>query len=115
MSVADVVAAEAGVSGAAPRIIAALIARTGDWSLAEDCAQEALSRALVQWPVTGVPDNPGGWLMTVARNLAIDTLRRRQTSRVALDRLAALTLAPEPGPPEVTAVPDDRLRLIFTC
>jgi RNA polymerase sigma-70 factor, ECF subfamily len=115
VSVAELVAAEASVSGASPRIVAALIARTGDWSLAEDCAQEALARALDRWPATGVPDNPGGWLMTVARNIAIDTLRRRQTARVALDDLAALNLTPESGPFNAGGVPDDRLRLIFAC
>ena len=58
------------------RIVAALIRVTGDWTLAEDCAQEALAAALERWPVDGVPANPGGWLMTVARNRAIDVLRR---------------------------------------
>jgi len=58
------------------RIVAVLIRVTGDWTLAEDCAQEALTLALQRWPKDGVPTNPGGWLMTVARNRAIDVLRR---------------------------------------
>ncbi|MET8467219.1 sigma factor, partial [Micromonospora zamorensis] len=57
-----------------PRIVATLIRVTGDWALAEDCAQEALAVALERWPADGVPGNPGGWLMTVARNRALDVL-----------------------------------------
>ena len=92
-----------------PRIVAALIRLTGDWTLAEDCAQEALTAALERWPADGVPANPGGWLMTVARNKALDVLRRATVERRKLALLAA-------SPPEEEGdVVDDRLRLIFTC
>ncbi|GGR73612.1 RNA polymerase subunit sigma-24 [Micromonospora fulviviridis] len=104
--------AEAGAE-AYPRIVAALIRVTGDWTLAEDCAQEALAAALERWPRTGVPDNPGGWLMTAARNRAVDVLRRATVERRKLRDLALLT-DPAPAPPEGDVV-DDRLRLIFTC
>ncbi|MFE0154815.1 RNA polymerase sigma factor [Nonomuraea sp. NPDC059007] len=107
-------ASEAAVE-AYPRIVAALIRITGDWTLAEDSAQEALAVALGRWPSEGVPDNPGGWLMTVARNRALDVLRRATLERRKLRELAvlALTAATEGEPQE--EVVDDRLRLIFTC
>ncbi|MFJ6167424.1 RNA polymerase sigma factor [Micromonospora orduensis] len=103
--------AAAGVD-AYPRIVATLIRVTGDWALAEDCAQEALAVALERWPVDGVPANPGGWLMTVARNRATDVLRRAAVERRKLHDLALLT--PADAAPEHDVV-DDRLRLIFTC
>ncbi|MFC4116146.1 RNA polymerase sigma factor [Nonomuraea zeae] len=100
------------------RIAAALIRVTGDWTLAEDCAQEALALALERWPEDGVPANPGGWLMTVARNRAIDVLRRASTERRKLREVALLSLTdpgdPAPAPAKEDVV-DDRLRLIFTC
>ncbi|MEU7908645.1 sigma-70 family RNA polymerase sigma factor [Actinoplanes sp. NPDC049118] len=104
--------AEAGAESR-PRIVAALIRITGDWTLAEDCAQEALTLALERWPRDGVPANPGGWLMTVARNRAIDVLRRATVERRKLEELAMLSSAP--GPVAEEGVVDDRLRLIFTC
>ncbi|MCI4064459.1 sigma-70 family RNA polymerase sigma factor [Micromonospora sp. R77] len=104
--------ADAGAE-AYPRIVAALIRVTGDWTLAEDCAQEALASALERWPRDGVPGNPGGWLMTAARNRAVDVLRRAAVERRKLRDLALLT-DPEP-PPTGGDVVDDRLRLIFTC
>jgi RNA polymerase sigma-70 factor, ECF subfamily len=97
------------------RIVAALIRVTGDWTLAEDCAQEALAAALERWPVDGVPANPGGWLMTVARNRAIDVLRRASVERRKLQQLAVLATPGEEPAPEGGDVVDDRLRLIFTC
>ncbi|MEV4513297.1 DUF6596 domain-containing protein [Dactylosporangium sp. NPDC049525] len=87
---------------------------TGDWTLAEDCAQDALAAALERWPRDGVPGNAGGWLMTVARNRAIDVLRRATVEKRKLRDLAVLELtAAEPA--EVPDGLDDRLRLIFTC
>ncbi|WP_200211433.1 RNA polymerase sigma factor [Micromonospora coerulea] len=110
---ADAVAG-AGVE-AYPRIVATLIRVTGDWTLAEDCAQEALAAALERWPRDGVPANPGGWLMTTARNRALDVLRRASVERRKLRDLALLA-DPEPAPTEAEEdVVDDRLRLIFTC
>ncbi|WP_433724366.1 RNA polymerase sigma factor [Actinoplanes sp. CA-051413] len=97
-----------------PRIVAALIRITGDWTLAEDCAQEALTMALERWPQDGVPANPGGWLMTVARNRALDVLRRATVERRKLQELALLT-EPAGREDEGEEVVDDRLRLIFTC
>ncbi|QFZ24150.1 RNA polymerase subunit sigma-24 [Saccharothrix syringae] len=112
-------AVAAAVADAHPRITAHLIRVTGDWGLAEDCAQEAARLALETWPVRGVPANPGGWLMTAARNRALDVLRRAGVERVKLRELAVLALtgpdrtaAPGGGQEEVV---DDRLRLIFTC
>ena len=85
-----------------PRIVATLIRVTGDWTLAEDCAQEALTLALERWPVDGVPANPGGWLLTVARNRAIDVLRRASVERRKVCELALLTEPPrESGEEEV--------------
>ncbi|MFK4035761.1 RNA polymerase sigma factor [Nonomuraea wenchangensis] len=114
---ADAAVAEAAAE-AYTRIVAALIRITGDWTLAEDCAQEALAQALSRWPESGVPDNPGGWLMTVARNRALDQLRRASVERRKLRELAVLALTAAtggPAPEEGEDVVDDRLRLIFTC
>jgi RNA polymerase sigma-70 factor, ECF subfamily len=110
VTVADVVTAASTESY--PRIVATLIRVTGDWTLAEDCAQEALAMAVQRWPDDGVPTNPGGWLMTVARNRAIDMLRRASVERAKLREVAVLGI-PEPEPGH--EVVDDRLRLIFTC
>src|SRR5487761_1183265 len=85
-------AAAAAAAEAYQRIVATLIRVTGDWTLAEDCAQEALATALHRWPADGVPDNPAGWLMTVARNRALDVLRRASTERRKLRELAVLAL-----------------------
>ncbi|GAA3909401.1 RNA polymerase sigma factor [Actinoplanes auranticolor] len=98
-----------------PRIVAALIRITGDWTLAEDCAQEALTMALERWPQDGVPANPGGWLMTVARNRALDVLRRATVERRKLQELALLNEPVTREDEEGEEVVDDRLRLIFTC
>ncbi|HET9094897.1 MAG TPA: sigma-70 family RNA polymerase sigma factor [Solirubrobacteraceae bacterium] len=100
------------------RIVASLIRRTGDWDLAEDCAQEAFAQALTSWRRDGVPRNPGAWLTTVAANRALDRLRRsaRGTAlleRVAHDPLQARHHDDEEEEPDV--IEDDRLRLIFTC
>jgi RNA polymerase sigma-70 factor (ECF subfamily) len=97
------------------RIVATLIRITGDWNLAEDCAQEALALAVERWPVDGTPGNPGGWLMTVARNRALDVLRRASVERRKLHELAVLAAPPDDRPDGEEDVVDDRLRLIFTC
>jgi len=101
------------------RITAALIHQTGDWDLAEDCAQDAFTQALRRWPRDGVPDRPGAWLMTVARNGAIDRLRRSSTYRAKVEELAVMAsreMGPgDPEPADDSGVPDERLRVIFTC
>ncbi|MGD0701490.1 MAG: RNA polymerase sigma factor [Trebonia sp.] len=106
------------------RVVATLIAVTGDWDLAEECAQDAFTRALQAWERDGVPDRPGAWLTTAARNRAIDVLRRRSNESAKL-REAALLEPPAPSgaslPVSVaqeagdSGIGDDRLRLIFTC
>jgi RNA polymerase sigma-70 factor (ECF subfamily) len=95
------------------RIVSTLIRITGDWDLAEDCAQDAFARAIVEWPRAGIPRNPGAWLTTVARNRAIDRLRRATTESAALRVLALTPVDSAEDAP--LAVDDDRLRLIFTC
>jgi RNA polymerase sigma-70 factor, ECF subfamily len=117
MTTAPTAAAAADAAADAyPRIVAALIRITGDWTLAEDCAQDALARALDRWPADGVPSNPGGWLMTVARNRALDVLRRAAMEQRKLRELAVLAVAAATEEPAaMEEVTDDRLRLIFTC
>ena len=97
------------------RVVASLISRTGDWDLAEDCAQDAFAKALETWQREGVPRNPGAWLMTTARNRALDRLRRNTTGARKLQELAMQPPSDEPRRDEERSVPDDRLRLIFTC
>jgi RNA polymerase sigma-70 factor (ECF subfamily) len=95
-------------------MVATLIRLTGDWDLAEDCVQDAIERALVRWPQEGMPRSPVGWLTTVARNRALDILRRRRTERATLQQRAILDeIGSDGGQPAGGS--DDRLRLIFTC
>jgi RNA polymerase sigma-70 factor (ECF subfamily) len=68
------------------RVVAAVIGTTGDWDLAEECAQDAFAKAATLWPREGVPRRPGAWLTTVARNRAIDRLRRASRESVWLGR-----------------------------
>lgn len=101
------------------RVVATLVRVTGDWALAEDCAQDAFAAAAVAWPRDGVPLVPGAWLTTVARNRALDRLRRTAVERTALATIGVVEgLGPEPRQQAVQVepddVPDDRLRLIFT-
>ncbi|WP_233711972.1 RNA polymerase sigma factor [Kribbella turkmenica] len=93
------------------QVVATLIRVTGDWELSEECAQEAFAAALERWPRDGVPDRPGAWLTTTARNKAVDWLRREAVGAAKLKEVAALDHAS--GQPY--DVPDDRLRLMFTC
>ncbi len=98
----------------AGRAVATLVRVFGDIDLAEDAVQEAFAVATERWPADGVPPNPGGWIVTTARNKALDRLRREST-RTGRETEAA-TLLGEPGPSlEAGAVRDDELRLIFTC
>src|SRR5262249_10500517 len=94
------------------RTLAALARSLGDIQLAEDAVQEAFAVALERWPRDGAPANPGAWLMTAARNRAIDRIRRDRTLARKTELLAAL----EPGAPEEEdVIPDERLSLIFAC
>jgi RNA polymerase sigma-70 factor, ECF subfamily len=99
------------------QVVAVLIGRTGDWDLAEECAQDAFALALERWPRDGIPDRPGAWLTTVARNRATDRLRREAVGAAKLKEVAMAP--PDEGPGDdavaVSGVHDDRLRLMFTC
>ena len=95
------------------RTVAVLVRVVGDLGLAEECVQEAFAAALDRWPRDGMPGSAPGWLVTTARHKAIDRLRREAT-RDHRHAAAALVHA-ESEPIEEGAVPDDQLRLIFTC
>jgi RNA polymerase sigma-70 factor (ECF subfamily) len=98
------------------RVVAALVRRFGDIELAEDVAQEAFVEAMRRWPESGRPPNPGAWLTTTARNRAIDRLRRESTRDARHAQAAMLTDdGDDVDPGSVSSVPDERLRLIFTC
>ncbi|HEY1443507.1 MAG TPA: RNA polymerase sigma factor [Acidimicrobiales bacterium] len=94
------------------RIVATVIRLTGDWDLAEECAQDAFTKAAERWSRDGIPRRPGAWLTTVARNGALDRLRRDQLGTSKLQEIAVLNPTDEAAAAEV---PDDRLRLMFTC
>jgi RNA polymerase sigma-70 factor (ECF subfamily) len=96
------------------RVVATLIRVTGDWDLAEECVQEAFARALDRWDRDGVPNRPGAWLTTTARNVAMDRLRRAANEAAKLQEVAVLSDESD-GFADEDDVPDDRLRLIFTC
>ena len=95
------------------RVLAALISQLGDFTLAEDALQDALVNALERWEIDGVPRNPGAWLLTVARRRAIDRLRRSGAPERNSALLDSLTTQEEPGMDD--SIPDDRLKLMFTC
>lgn len=102
------------------RIVAGLTRQTGDFSWAEDLAQEALVEALDRWPSTGIPPNPGAWLMTVARRRAIDGWRRRDRLAARAPLLAVDVREAEAGDPvpegaDPDAIGDDVLRLVFVA
>ena len=116
MPVLDTTAVERAYRESSGRAVASLVRLFGDIDLAEEAVQEAFAVATQRWAETGVPPNPGGWIVTTARNKALDRLRR-ESSRYGREAQAAL-LRLQAGPDsagEVEAVPDDRLRLIFTC
>ncbi|MBB5158250.1 RNA polymerase sigma factor [Saccharopolyspora phatthalungensis] len=95
------------------RAVAALVGVFGDIDIAEEAVQDAFAAAVARWPSTGLPPSPAGWIITTARNRAIDRLRR-ESSRADRHAQAALLHARE-QPAEEGPVRDDRLRLIFTC
>ncbi|MEU0032796.1 MULTISPECIES: RNA polymerase sigma factor [unclassified Streptomyces] len=100
------------------QVVATLIRVTGDWDLAEECAQDAFAQALDRWRRDGVPRRPGAWLTTTARHRALDVLRREAVGAERLREVAVLARHEGPYDPEHEedgGVVDDRLRLIFTC
>src|SRR3954466_378420 len=96
------------------RAVATLVRLFGDIDVAEEAVQDAFAIAVQKWPATGVPPNPGGWIVTTAKNRAIDRVRR-ESSRDERHAQAALLHDRDEPPKEVGPVQDDRLRLIFTC
>jgi RNA polymerase sigma-70 factor, ECF subfamily len=99
------------------RIVATLISSLGDFDLAEECAQEAFTAALDQWPISGVPESPRAWIISTARHKAIDRLRRQaQFAEKVQPQLAhEIPLTVEQPDYASDEIPDERLRLIFTC
>jgi RNA polymerase sigma-70 factor, ECF subfamily len=102
----------------AGKIVATLTRLLGDIDLAEDAVQEALAVALERWPRDGLPDRPGAWLMTTARNKALDHLRRERTQATTREAALRLSIDDESDPQPLldsSEVGDDRLALLFTC
>jgi len=98
------------------RVLAALVSRVEDLEVAEDALQDALLVALERWPVEGVPPNPGAWLTLAATRKAIDRLRRNAALDKKTATLQALAeLEREETSMDIDAIPDERLKLIFTC
>ena len=103
------------------RCMAALISYLNDFELAEDVFQDALIVALEKWPQDGIPRNPGAWITTTARNRAIDRIRRHKTliekqpTLIQLAHLAEQSAQVDPLQVEMNSIPDERLKLIFTC
>ncbi len=99
------------------RIVAALIKLVGDFDVAEEAAQEAFTIAVNQWQTTGIPEFPRAWIIQTARYKAIDRIRRRTRLAEKVEWYAASGLIPSAETPnyDTSEIPDDRLRLIFTC
>jgi RNA polymerase sigma-70 factor (ECF subfamily) len=98
-----------------PRAVAILTRVLGDLSLAEDAVQEAFVTAAERWPRDGVPRSPGAWIVTTARNRAIDRIRRERTFARKAELLARLEDVPADEDGDVSSIPDERLALLFTC
>jgi RNA polymerase sigma factor (sigma-70 family) len=111
---ADTAAIERAYRDSAGRAVAILTRFLGDLDLAEEAVQEAYAIAMERWPADGIPPNSGGWIVTTARNKALDRLRR-ESSRYHRETQAVLLHGEAEPPEEVGPVQDDRLRLIFTC
>ncbi|HXV03088.1 MAG TPA: RNA polymerase sigma factor [Gaiellaceae bacterium] len=94
--------------------VAILISVLGDFDLAEDAVQDAFATALERWPRDGMPANPGAWIVTTAKNRAIDRIRRDQTLARKTELLQRLAELPNEED-DVSAIPDERLALVFTC
>jgi RNA polymerase sigma-70 factor (ECF subfamily) len=101
------------------RVLAVLISQLGDFELAEDALQDALVEALTCWPRDGIPRNPGAWLTAVARRRAIDRLRRaatqERTAAMLTDSADSDAGGDDEEEPDMETIPDDRLKLMFTC
>ena len=99
------------------RIVATLIRSFGDFDVAEEAAQEAFAAAIDQWPVAGVPDSPPAWIIQTAKHKAIDRLRRQTRFQEKVESYVSSGLLQTVVEPEyeTSEIPDDRLRLIFTC
>ena len=99
------------------RIVATLIRSFGDFDVAEEAAQEAFAAAVDQWRETGIPDSPPAWIIQTARHKAIDRIRRRTRFKEKVESYAASGLMRTVEEPDydTSEIPDDRLRLIFTC
>jgi RNA polymerase sigma-70 factor (ECF subfamily) len=98
------------------RVVASLVGYFRDFELAEEAAQEAFAVAAERWPRDGVPDNPAGWVITTARNRAIDRIRRERTLAVKTEQLGhELEEGVEETMDETATFPDERLELVFTC
>src|SRR5438093_11897997 len=99
------------------RIVATLIRLVGDFDVAEEASQEAFAAAVDQWATSGVPEFPRAWIIQTARHKAIDRIRRRARFAEKLDAYTAAGASLTVEPPEFDPgdIPDDRLRLIFTC
>ena len=110
----DAAAIERAYRESSGRAVATLVRVFGDIDLAEEAVQEAFAVAIERWPATGVPPNPGGWIVTTARNKALDRIRRESTRFGRETEATRRQAEPEPAE-EVGPVQDDRLRLIFTC
>src|SRR5438128_11641227 len=100
------------------RVVASVLRLVRDIDTAEEVVQEAFAQALARWPATGAPERPGAWLLTTARRRALDRLRRARRADARAGAVAYEVALGAPGEPEVVdpeTIPDDRLRLIFTC
>ncbi|MGH3064625.1 MAG: RNA polymerase sigma factor, partial [Gaiellaceae bacterium] len=96
------------------RAVSILISVLGDFDLAEDAVQDAFATALERWPIEGMPRNPGAWIVTTARNRAIDRIRRERTLERKTELLARLEELPGEDE-DMSTIPDERLALVFTC
>jgi RNA polymerase sigma-70 factor (ECF subfamily) len=108
-------AAEAVARRSYGKLVAFLAARTRDVTAAEDALADAFAAALADWPASGVPANPEGWLVTAARRRSIDAVRRRQTAKAGEPHLGLIAEELEEAMAEADAIPDERLRLMFAC
>lgn len=97
------------------RILATLVRLLGDWDLAEEALQDAFAEALAHWPSQGIPENPRAWLISAGRFRAIDKIRRRARQAPLPEGYEESLAAPEEARPRAEELPDDRLRMIFTC